>query len=416
VVALDDHALHAPLHAPLHLEPERVADREVEPGSWVPSLSGVVDLPMDEQPLPRFFLALMIIAMVLLGLVIMPVVQELFLAAVFAGVLWPVQQWLSKRLRGKRGVAAGLITSAVIVLLLGPVAMITTFVIRDGADGVRFVSAAVHSDDVAALVDHLPASARDAVRAAIERMPTDPGEMMGSVGDHGGATAATVGKALVATGSLAFHAVLMLIALFFLLVRGHDLVAWLDSVSPLRRGQTLELLATFRKVSFAVIASAAVTAAVQAVAAMVGFLIARVPSPFFFTLVTFFLAFVPAIGAAVVCLFAALLLLVSGHPYLAAFLALWGLIVVGLVDNLIKPLLIRRGLEIHGAIVFFSLIGGIATFGAIGLLVGPLMVALFLALLRIYHRDYTPGDARLPKVPGLPGGSGAPPIAENPSP
>src|SRR5689334_2321341 len=190
----------------------------------------MVDLPMDEQPLPRFFLALMIIAMVLPGLVIMPVVQELFLAAVFAGVLWPVQQWLSKRLRGKRGVAAGLITSAVIVLLLGPVAMIATFVIRDGADGVRFVSEAVHSDDVAALVDRLPASARDTVRDAIERMPRDPGEVMGSVNGHGGAAAATVGKALAATGSFAFHAVLMLIALFFLLVRGQDLVSWLDNV------------------------------------------------------------------------------------------------------------------------------------------------------------------------------------------
>ncbi len=370
---------------------------------------------MNEQPLPRFFLALMIIATFLLGLVILPVVQELFLAAVFSGVLWPVQQWLSKRLRGKRGVAAGLITFAVIVLLLGPVAMMATFVIRDGADGVRFVSEAVHSDAVVALVDYLPASAREVVRDAIERMPRDPGEIMGNVDGHGAEAAATVGKALVATGSLAFHTVLMLIALFFLLVRGHDLVGWLDSVSPLRPGQTLELLATFRKVSFAVIAAAAITAAVQAVAAMTGFLIARVPSPFFFTLVTFFLAFVPAIGAAVVCLFAALLLLVTGHPYMAAFLALWGLIVVGLVDNLVKPLLIRRGLEIHGAIVFFSLIGGIAMFGAIGLLVGPLMVAFFLAILRIYHRDYTPGDPRVPKVPGLPSGSSDPPIAENPS-
>jgi predicted PurR-regulated permease PerM len=107
----------------------------------------------------------------------------------------------------------------------------------------------------------------------------------------------------------------------------------------------------------------------------------------------------------VVCLFAALLLLVTGHPYFAAFLAVWGLVVVGLVDNLVKPLLIRRGMEIHGVIVFFSLIGGIATFGAIGLLIGPLLVALFLALLRMYHRDYTPGDTRVPSVPGLRAGS-----------
>jgi predicted PurR-regulated permease PerM len=102
-------------------------------------------------------------------------------------------------------------------------------------------------------------------------------------------------------------------------------------------------------------------------------------------------------------LFAAMLLLVTGHPYMALFLALWGLVVVGLVDNLVKPLLIRRGLEIHGGIVFFALIGGLATFGAIGLLIGPLAIAFFLALLRMYHRDYTPEDPRLPATPGLPG-------------
>lgn len=363
---------------------------------------------MAEQPMPRFFFALLIVAIVLLGLVLMPVAKELFLAAVLAGVLWPLQQWLSRRLRGRRGAAAGLITFAVVVLLLGPVATLVTFAIRDGADGLRFVSEAIRSDDVAALIGRLPDSARDVVSDAIERMPRDLNELMGRVDTGTTATATSVGKAVVATGSFAFHTVLMLIALFFLLVRGHDLVRWLDGVSPLHPGHTLELLATFRRVSYAVIASAAVTAAVQALAAMIGFLISRVPSPFFFTLVTFFLAFVPAIGASVVCLFAAVLLVVTGHPYLAAFLAAWGLVIVGLVDNLVKPLLIRRGLEIHGAIVFFSLIGGLATFGAIGLLVGPLVVALFLAVLRMYHRDYTPGDPRVPATPGLPAGPDAP--------
>jgi predicted PurR-regulated permease PerM len=156
-------------------------------------------------------------------------------------------------------------------------------------------------------------------------------------------------------------------------------------------------------VSYAVVASSAITAAVQAIAALVGFFIARVPSPVFFGLVTFFFAFIPAIGAAVVSLFAAALLLVTGHPYMALFLAAWGLVVVGLVDNLVKPLLIRRGLEIHGGIVFFSLIGGLATFGAIGLIVGPLVVAMFLAVMRLYHRDYSPTSLHVPSVPGLPG-------------
>jgi predicted PurR-regulated permease PerM len=196
--------------------------------------------------------------------------------------------------------------------------------------------------------------------------------------------------------------------MFFMLVRGHELVEWLDDVSPLRDGRTLELLSTFRRVSYAVVVSTGVTAAVQALAALVGYLIAGVPSPAFFALVTFFLAFVPAIGAAVVCLFASALLLVTGHLYMAIFLAVWGVAVVGLVDNLVKPLVIRRGLEIHGSVVFFSLIGGLAAFGAIGLVLGPLMVAFFLAVLRIYHQDYTPDDQRLPEVPGIPAGESTP--------
>ncbi|HVK86526.1 MAG TPA: AI-2E family transporter [Kofleriaceae bacterium] len=358
---------------------------------------------MAEQPIPRFFQALMIISTVLLALVIMPIVKELLLASVFAGALWPVQQWLARKLRGRRGVAAGLLTAAVVVLLLVPVAMILTYVIRDGADAVVFVSNALHSEDVRDLLDYLPASARDAVHHALEALPRNLSELSGAVGEYSDEAASTVGKALVATGSLLFHTVMMLIALFFMLVRGDAMVAWLDSVAPLRRGRTVELLQTFRRVSYAVIVSAAVTAAVQAIAALVGYGIAGVPSPVFFALITFFSAFIPAIGAAIICLFAALLLLLTGHPYMALFLAIWGVVVVGLVDNLVKPLLIRRGLEIHGAIVFFSLIGGLAAFGAIGLVLGPLLVSLFLAVLRLYHEDYTPEDDRVPSVPGLPG-------------
>lgn len=345
----------------------------------------------------------MIISTVLLALVIMPIVKELLLAAVFAGALWPVQQRLAKRLRGRRGIAAGLLTTAVVVLLLVPIAMILTYVIRDGADAVEFVSNALHSQDVRDLVGYLPETARDAVHNAIESLPRDLGELSGAVGEYSDRVSTTVGRALVATGSLVFHTVMMLIALFFMLVRGDAIVAWLDTVAPLRRGRTIELLSTFRRVSYAVIVSAAVTAAVQAGAALLGYAIAGVPSPVFFALLTFFSAFIPAIGAAIICLFAALLLLLTGHPYMALFLAIWGIVVVGLVDNLVKPLLIRRGLEIHGAVVFFSLIGGLATFGAIGLVLGPLLVSLFLAVLRLYHEDYTPEDARVPAVPGLPG-------------
>lgn len=223
---------------------------------------------------------------------------------------------------------------------------------------------------------------------------------------QGGTAARAVTGAVAATGSIAFQTVMMLIALFFLLTEGARLVSWVESVSPLRRGQTREILREFRSVSVAVLVSSVATAGVQAAAALVGFLIARVPAALFFAGVAFFMALIPAVGAAIVVLVAAALMFFSGHPWAALFLAIWGTVVVGLVDNIVKPLLARRGMHQHAAIVFFALLGGLAAFGTVGLLLGPLIVAFFLALLRIYERDYgrptpRPGD---PATPGGPSG------------
>jgi predicted PurR-regulated permease PerM len=89
-----------------------------------------------------------------------------------------------------------------------------------------------------------------------------------------------------------------------------------------------------------------------------------------------------------VCLFAALIEVATGHPYMGLFLAVWGTVAVGLIDNIVKPFLIKGDLEMGGAVVFFALIGGIGAFGMVGLLVGPLAVAAFLTLLRMYRRDF----------------------------
>jgi len=341
---------------------------------------------------------------VLVGAVIAPMIRELLLAVVLASVLRPVQVWLTKRLRGRRGIAAGIITLLVVVIVLGPLAMLVAVIIRDGADGVRFLLDTMHSQPVADLLGWLPESARDTVQGAIDRLPRNLDEVVGQVGVQG----KTISASVVATGSFLFHGALMLIALFFSLSHGDEMVSWLDSVSPLAPGQTRELLATSKKVSFSIVVSTITTSAVQAVAALLGFYLAQVPSPIFFASVTFIAAFIPAVGAAVVSLVAAVLLYVTGHPYMAIFLAVWGVVIVGLVDNVIKPLLIKRGMEIHGAVVFFSLLGGLATFGGIGLLVGPLVVSMFLSLLSMYHRDFSPQKRPVPTVPGIPGSPQSP--------
>jgi predicted PurR-regulated permease PerM len=347
------------------------------------------------QPARRCFFILLIAASVLLAFVVRPIASALFLAAVLAGVLWPVHQRLSKLLRGRRGLSAAAFVIGVVILLLGPVVAFSTFAITEGGEGLRFLSETVRGEGVTGLVDRLPPQLGGPARQALDRLSAQgeadlPRSFQKQVSEQSGKAAIAVGATLSATGAFVFQTAMMLIAFYFLLLEGDHLVIWLDELSPLKRGQTQELLTEFKKVSFAVILSTVITSAIQAAAALGGYFIARVPHPIFFAGVTFFAAFIPAIGAAAVCLVAALLLFATGHPYAALFLSLWGLIVVGLVDNLVKPLLIKVGMQMNGAVVFFSLVGGLSAFGGVGLLLGPLVVALFLSLLRMYERDFKP--------------------------
>jgi predicted PurR-regulated permease PerM len=119
-----------------------------------------------------------------------------------------------------------------------------------------------------------------------------------------------------------------------------------------------------------------------------------VPNTVVLTLVTFCLALVPVFGAGMFSFLVAVWLYLNGHLVPAIFLAAWSVLAVGLIDNLVKPLVIRGGIAMHGAVVFFALLGGVTVFGLAGVILGPLSVALLLAILRIYKRDFATPEER----------------------
>ena len=344
------------------------------------------------QTARRVFVVLIVLALFLVGLLIRPFAEAFIFAAVLAGTLWPLQTRLSRRLGQRRNTSAAILCLLVLIALVAPIGGISAFVVRETVAGARFVTETLRSEGMTGLIDELPDPVRRMADELLDRFPIEQEHLDKTIqkqaSAQGGRAAGVVTTALAATGSLVVQTFMMMIALFFFLVDGAALVAWFEHVSPLEPGQTLEILVEFRKVSASVLLSTLATAGVQAIAALVGYLIAGVPHPFFFATVTFFMALIPAIGAGGACLAAALLLLAQGQVGMAIFLAVWGVLVVGLVDNLIKPLLVKRGLHMHGAIVFFALLGGLAAFGTVGLLLGPLIVTLFLALVRIHQRDY----------------------------
>lgn len=365
----------------------------------------------------RAFLVLLLANLALVAFVFRPLGVALFLAAVLAGALWPAHHYLATLLGKRPRLAASLLMIAVVVLLVGPLIALSAFIVGEASEGIRFVSTTLRTEGVGGLLTRLPDSIEKIVRSAMERLSLSPGggldeTVQQQVGSRGGKAVAAIGALLAGTGSLLFQAAMMMIALFVFLTEKDAILRWIDDASPLAPGQTHELMREFRKVSVAVLRSTILTAGVQAIVALGGYFIARVPYALFFAAVTFFVAMVPAVGAASVCVACAGLLLATGHHWAALFLAVWGIVVVGLADNVVKPLLIRHGVAMHGAVVFFALLSGLAAFGAIGLLLGPLAAALFVAMLRIYRRDYggppgaaDPIDASRNAVVGGPPGS-----------
>ena len=135
--------------------------------------------------------------------------------------------------------------------------------------------------------------------------------------------------------------------------------------------------------------STIVTSLVQAAAALFSFLILGVPNAAFLTILTFFFGLIPMLGASIVPFVLSVWMYFDGRVGPAVFLFLWSVLVVGLMDNVLKPLLMKGRIRLHEAVIFFALLGGLAVFGPVGVLVGPLIVALHVATVRIYRRDYS---------------------------
>jgi len=345
---------------------------------------------MSDLHARRLLLFLLFAALALTAALVKPFWEAFFLAAVLAAALSAPMEWLTGKVGGRRSLAAALVAVAVLFVVVLPLAGLVAVLVDQVIDGVVWLRATVESEGVWGLIERLPAPAQAAAREVLEALPRQRGQLQQLAGAQGGRAAAAVGGALAATGTALFQTAMMLIALFFFLVDGARLVGWIDARVPLRPGQLRALLADFRQTSVSVLLATLGTAAIQTAAALVGFLVARAPNVLFLSLATFVLALVPAVGGAVTVVAVALLLLATGHPVAGTFLAIWGVAVVSLSDNLARPFLLKGGMELHGGLVFFALLGGLAVFGAIGLVVGPLILTFLVAVLRLYRREFGP--------------------------
>lgn len=183
--------------------------------------------------------------------------------------------------------------------------------------------------------------------------------------------------------------VVLAFVFFYALVQRKALVAWLESLSPLDRRLNRELKSEISRTLDAVFFGHLTISLLHGVATGVGLAVFGVPHAAFWGAVCVVLALLPLLGTPLVWVPAALWLYATGHPGAALGLTIWNVVLVG-VEHFIRPVIVGLKADIHPVIVIVGVLGGLALFGFVGFVVGPLVLSLLVAVLNFWRQDFLP--------------------------
>ncbi len=177
---------------------------------------------------------------------------------------------------------------------------------------------------------------------------------------------------------------LFLFTFYYLLKDAQKLKRISLAASPLSGEENEAILNKLELAINSVVRGNLAIALIQGILASIGLTIFGVPNPVLWGMVAAITSLIPTVGTSLVILPAILYLFLNNQIFQAAGLAIWGMVVVGLIDNFLGPKLVGRGMKLHPLLVLLSVLGGAVLFGPIGFLLGPLVLSLFFALFNIY--------------------------------
>ncbi len=345
----------------------------------------------------RAFLGLVLLTTAAFFWVVRGFLIPVFWAVVFAVLFTPFFLRLTRLLRGRVSLAAGLTTLLVVLVVLIPFALLTAAVAQQAFSLYhRIVVGEVDIHSPVAFVERsIPALADllarygidvDRVRTALENAAVTASQYL-------------AGQAFILGQNALIVAVLfalMLYFLFFFLRDGERIVRGLIRALPLGDEREARLFAKFAEVARATVKGTLVVAAVQGALGGILFAIVGIQAAIFWAVVMGILSLLPALGAALVWAPAAIILFATGAFWKAVFLTVGGTVLVGLVDNVLRPILVGRETQMPDYLVLLATLGGLSVFGLSGFVAGPVIAALFLVVWDMFAREYAPLDSSEP--------------------
>lgn len=319
-------------------------------------------------------------------------------AASLTLVFWPIHQSVQRRLPGRLNTPAALTTGGVFLLVFLPILFIAWMVVVQSTQLYPTVLdwiTVFRTEGIGKLVGIMPPFMQDywqSINAYINQSSVlsqfDLEQFILSNINTISLMVANFGAVTAGAILLGFINILLILTLMFFCFRdGERFLHWLFGIIPMSAVHAEAVALRVYLTVTAVIGSALITALIQGIIAMVGYLIAGVPLAVFFGVLTGFCAMIPVVGAGLVWLPIGIFVFTQDTSW-GIFLLVWGFFLVSLIDNFLKPILIGSRARIPILLIFCSIIGGANVYGVTGLIVGPILIAVLLAFITIYRESY----------------------------
>jgi len=340
---------------------------------------------MNRDAIHRLTLLLLVLFISVLFLsMIKSFIMAILLAGIFSALIHPFFRRLSKRM-GDRHTTAAVVTLLIVVLIIllplsGLFAVITSQAIKVGQTATPWVQQQLESEMAFSdWMQGLPFY--DTIDPYRDVIFEKAGKLVESASSF---LISGLQEAAKGTVNFIFMLFIMLYTMFFFLLDGPQLLEKMLFYLPLENEDERRLLERFTSVTRATIKGTAVIGVIQGTAAGIALAVVGIPSAVFWGTVMTVLSIIPGIGTALVWLPAAILLAAQGQWGKAIGLTLFCGLVVGSVDNLLRPRLVGKDSEMHDLMILISTLGGIAFFGLVGFIIGPIVAALFVTVWDMY--------------------------------
>lgn len=326
-------------------------------------------------------LAMLVLCLgIFLGMV-WPYLFALFMGLLLAILSRPLYEALAARRLGPR-TAAGLTMAVILLAIIAP---LTAFAVTAVKQAIAL--AAYLADERGAEFIRQAVAAVTALRP-VQWVIESPGDLQAKglefAQSAGAALSTVILVQAAALPDLALKVIISLLAWFFLLFEGEAFMRWLSGKLPMDQGLRSRLTAAFRATAASTVWATSAAAAAQALVVMLGFLLLGVPGIFLAGGATFIFAWIPILGSLPVCLAGAVYLYFHGSLVKLALMAAVA-VVAGLMDNVVRPVVLKGHGDMHPLLALISIFAGIHMFGILGVIFGPIVAAMLLALLNSWQ-------------------------------